>query len=535
MPKAPVLKRLSRAAAAVAFGFSVARAMLGDDVADGVGLEAGRMGRRLRGWIPTRVHINSLISQSGLTTLARARFLDRNNGYATSARECFAANLVGDGIMPSWKSPLDDAESAAAQKKDVHRAFELWTEEADSEGANDFYGLQKRIANELFVAGECFVRRRPRYLNSGLHVPLQLQLLPSEMLPVWLTMPLENGNVIRQGIEFDKIGRRVAYHFWKAHPGDQTVVPKWGERVRIPAGDILHVFMPAEVGQIRGLTRLTPAIISLWMLDIYDDAELDRKKTAALFSLFIKRPDPEGQFFTKEQAKAAQPGADATSADVRLEPGSAQVLLPGEEIQVAAPADSGHSYDAFQYRTLTRICAGLGLPYAGVTGEVLKANYSNMRAALIEARRRAEAVQKGVMIFQFCRPVFRWFVDAAVLAGALDLDGYADDPVPYLNNKWIPPRWQWIDPMKDRQAEILAVNAGFKARSHVIEEEGRDPAEVDQRIADDKARADRLGLVFVGTDRITKEIAASPTEDFDEPSPPPAEKGPRPQPHVNPE
>ena len=73
---------------------------------DGIGLEAGRMGRRLRGWIPTRVHVNTLISQSGLTTLARSRFLFRNNAYAKSAAVCFKSNTVGDGIRPSWKSPL---------------------------------------------------------------------------------------------------------------------------------------------------------------------------------------------------------------------------------------------------------------------------------------------------------------------------------------------------------------------------------------------------------------------------------------------
>ncbi len=528
-------ERIGRGAiAAFSSGFSGIRAMLGGDVADGVGLEAGRMGRRLRGWLPTRVHINSLISQSGLTTLARARFLARNNGYATSAVECFASNLVGPGILLNWKSPLDKEEEAAAQKKDVQDLWDRFVSQADAEGVNDFYGLQRRVAAELFVAGEVFVRKRPRRLSAGLAVPLQLQLLPSEMLPVWLTLILENGNVIRQGIEFDKIGRRVAYHFWKAHPGDQTVVPKWGERVRIPASEILHVFSPMEAGQIRGLSRLTPAIISLWMLDLYDDAELERKKTAALFSLFIKRTGEDGGFFTAEQAKRAAAGDDATTSDVKLEPGSAQVLMPGEEIQVAAPADSGGSYDPFQYRTLTRVCAGLGLPYAGVTGDILKANYSNMRAALIEARRRAEALQHGTMIFQFCRPAVYWFLDAAHIGGALAFEGYAADPAPWRNSEHIPPKWLWIDPFKDVQTEVMSVNAGFKARGMVIEETGNDPVEVDRRIAEDKTRADGLGLQFAGTPPLRSELEETPTQDQDTaPATAPQKASPQPA-YVNP-
>jgi capsid protein len=99
--------------------------------------------------------------------------------------------------------------------------------EADAEGITNFYGLQKRVARELFIAGEVFVRLRPRYISDGLSIPLQLELLPSEQLPLWLTMPLSNGNWIRQGIEFDRIGRRVAYHFWRVNPGDITQAPKF--------------------------------------------------------------------------------------------------------------------------------------------------------------------------------------------------------------------------------------------------------------------------------------------------------------------
>src|SRR5947207_2495456 len=72
---------------------------------DGTGLESGRFSRRMSGWVPARDHINTLISASGRTTLARARYLVRNNAYAMGAVESFASNLVGAGIVPSWEMP----------------------------------------------------------------------------------------------------------------------------------------------------------------------------------------------------------------------------------------------------------------------------------------------------------------------------------------------------------------------------------------------------------------------------------------------
>jgi lambda family phage portal protein len=265
----------------------------------------------------------------------------------------------------------------------------------------------------------------------------------------------------------------------------------------VPASEILHVFDPVEAGQLRGLPRLTPAIVALWTLDGYDDAEMERKRTAALFTAFIKRADADGSLFDEEAERKAKSGDGI--ATVTLEPGRAQVLMPGEDIAVAAPADVGPNYEAFQYRALTRVSASLGLPYAGVTGDMVRANYSNQRAALVEMRRRMEALQFGCVVHQFCRPVASWFLDAAVIGGAIDLPGYADAPQKYRSITWIPPKWAWVDPLKDVQAEAVAVDNGFKARSQVIEAQGDDPLEVDHKIAADQSRARELGIVIKGS------------------------------------
>jgi capsid protein len=66
----------------------------------------------------------------------------------------------------------------------------------------------------------------------------------------------------------------------------------------------------------------------------------------------------------------------------------------------------------------------------------------------------------------------------------------------YQRCKWIPQRNDWVDPLKDRQAEKLAVDSGFKSRSDVIEAEGFDPVLNDERIAADAEREEELDLVF---------------------------------------
>ncbi|PKP68873.1 MAG: phage portal protein, partial [Alphaproteobacteria bacterium HGW-Alphaproteobacteria-5] len=46
------------------------------------GYDAAQSSRRLRGFQPTRAHVNTLIAAAGPEMNARARWLVRNNGYA---------------------------------------------------------------------------------------------------------------------------------------------------------------------------------------------------------------------------------------------------------------------------------------------------------------------------------------------------------------------------------------------------------------------------------------------------------------------
>ena len=468
-------------------------------------LEGAMSKRRLRGWNPPLENINALVASGGPKLLARSRELVVTNGYAANACEAFAANLVGDGIKPS--SLIADP----ALRDSVQRLWLAWTDEADADGLTDFYGLQAMVAREMFVAGECFVRLRPRRAKDGLLVPLQLQLLQSEMLPFEKTEADPNGNPIRCGIEFDLIGRRVAYHFRRRHPGDSTdqrlAIP---ETVRVPAEEVLHIYRPIDAGQIRGLPHVAPAMVRLFLLDQYDDAELDRKKTAAMFAGFITKTAPEDPMM-------GEGAADLDGAAIAsLEPGTMQVLLPGEDVKFSSPADVGGGYEAFQYRTLLAVSASLGLPYHLVTGDVRQANYSSLRAELVEFRRRIGQLQHGVMAHQLCRPVWRRWLETAVLSGALDTD-----PTALRAVQWIPPRWDWVDPLKDIQAQVLAMEAGITSRRKVVEATGYDVEEVDRDNAADAARVKELGLSYKTSPGETQGARATPrtNPDPNEPDP----------------
>lgn len=437
-------------------------------------LDGAIASRRLRSWRPALENINTMISQGGLSLLSRAREMVVNNGYVANAAEAYASSMVGDGIKPS---PLIEDENT---RKLINKLWLEWTWQSDADGITDLYGQQAMIARELFVAGECFCRIRKRYTSDGLISPVQIQLLQSELLP-YETMDLPNGNRLRHGIEFDKIGRRVNYHFYRNHPGDITNKSSI-ERSIVPADEICHIYKPLDAGQVRGLSEIAPAMVKLFILDQYDDAELDRKKTAAMFAGFVTSEPGEDIF------------DDAEDGLLPLEPGLLQMLNPGQDIKFSEPADVGSNYEAFQRRVLLAASAAMRIPYHMVTNDVSGANYSSLRASLVDYRRRISQLQYSTIIHQFMRPVWGAFVEGLWLSGKLDIPAGEVDAIKAAN--FIPPKWDWVDPLKDISAAILEMKHGITSRRKVVESKGSDIEEIDAEVAADLQREEELAISY---------------------------------------
>ena len=445
-------------------------------------------GRRTRAWAVGNPGAVAALAYTQDGLRAKSRDLVRRNAWAAAGIESFVANAIGTGIKP--QSMVADQD----QREAIQTLWRDWCEDADAAGLTDYYGLQALACRSMLEGGEALLRLRWRRPADDLPVALQLQVLEAEHLPLTMNQELPGGNLVRAGIEFDRLGRRIAYHLYRSHPNDGSLTPMSSvgglETVRVPAEDVLHLFRPLRPGQIRGEPWLTRALVKLNELDQYDDAELVRKKTAAMFAGFITRVAPEDSLL-------GEGSADANGVALAgLEPGTLQILEPGEDIKFSAPADVGSSYAEFMRQQFRAVAAAMGITYEMLTGDLTQVNYSSIRAGLLEFRRRCEAIQHGVFVHQMCRPIWRAWMDQAVLEGALMLPGYSRRRRDYQAAKWIPQGWQWVDPQKEFNAMKLAIRGGLMSRSEAISAHGYDAEDVDREIASDNARADGLGLVF---------------------------------------
>jgi len=454
--------------------------------------EGAATGRRMGRWGMSSAGPNSTLFSSLNTLRGRIRELRRNNPLADGGCETYVSNVIGSGINPRWT--FKDNKTL---KQQILELWNDWIEESDFYNLVNFYGQQSQGVGAMIDAGEFLCRFIDVWPGEYDTIPLKIQLLEADHLDETFNSVASNGNEIRMGIEFDKkTGRRVAYWVWNEHPGEMLSFKSAAkERIRILAQDMLHIYKPVRIGQMRGRPWLASIIVKLHEIDQYEDAELVRKKTAAMFGGFITQ-EIDYEALAMNQSLLGKILSVQGESVVGLEPGTFPVLPIGKDVKFSNPADVGVTYLAWMKQQLREIAVGIGITYEQLTGDLSDVNYSSIRAGLLEFRRRVNQLQHQIIIHQFCRPIAARWMDTAVMCGALDIPDYYRNRRKYLRIKWCPDGWAWVDPLKDMLAEQLARRIGSKTLTKIIAERGEDIENVLEEMAEENKLIDLHKLIL---------------------------------------
>lgn len=451
---------------------------------------AGGNGRRTRGWLAPGNGPNDSVTGNAQSLRNRSRQQYRNNGTARSIINRLVSNLVGTGIKPRSL-----AENKSFQRK-AQDLWDVWGKESDPEGALGIYGQQAQAVNCWLQAGECFIRRRDRREADGLSVPMQVQVMEPELCPVHYNT-MNGGNPVRAGIEYNRLGQRVAYWMYKSHPGDMALLNADSTQLRrVPADQIIHLYDPIRPGQSRGVPHLSAVLMRMHDVDDYDDATLMRQKIANLFAGFITSPAAGETGLGNLANSQGEEGEDAP--EVGLESGLMQELGEGEDVKFSDPPDAGSTYSEFltwQYRMAT---AGSDMPYEIATGDYSNLNDRTARFMFLQFKRFVQQKQEHLISHQFGHRLWSdWWVPRAVLSGALTAQGYANNPRKYTKVQQVPQRFEHLHPLQDAQAAEKWMRLGVRTRGQTVAENNNlDIETFNEQAAAENEQADELGLVF---------------------------------------
>jgi lambda family phage portal protein len=280
------------------------------------------------------------------------------------------------------------------------------------------------------------------------------------------------GTLIHNGVEIDEETRRpVAYWFHSAPESAYAVNQRGQPLTRIPASEIIHGYTQRDEDQPRGFPDGHAVLQKLKMLDEYNKAELiaaqDEACTVRTYEA-EEGADPEG-FVDLTDAE----NSDAAQALVQdKSPGQSEIIPRGYKMRVHTPQHPNRELTNFKNSMLRDVATGLNLEYSNYTNDWAGVSFSSVRSGTISERDHW-ITEQNQFICQCKTPMFLAWLESFLslsISGNLPTSKFEK----FAEHEFRGRRWMWVDPIKDMNAAVVAVNNGWRTNAQVASDLGGD-------------------------------------------------------------
>ncbi|PIQ26136.1 phage portal protein [bacterium (Candidatus Blackallbacteria) CG18_big_fil_WC_8_21_14_2_50_49_26] len=435
--------------------------------------DAAKVNRLTRSWLGTANTIDMELRTDLDRLRARSRDMANNNDYIRRFLRMVERNVAGHSgfILQARSNDFGKPDSLANAA--IEKAFYLWARKGSCEvsGKLGFADVQRNLCKAIARDGEALVRK-VRGTQSGNDYGFALQLLDVSRLATMVNRNPTNGqNAIIMGVEINEFHRPIAYHLHEQAPGGSQ---GQGKILRIPADDIVHLYLPEHAEQTRGIPWAHSAMLRLHNLKGYEEAAVIASRVGAAKMGFFTTPDGSPAGLADGQDDAGEFMADA-------EAGTFGVLPQGYQFQSFNPDYPQNQYGAFVKSCLRGIASGMDISYNSLANDLEGVNYSSLRSGALEERDQWMTVQNW-FAEAFLTPLFEEWLKLALLNQKVVMPNGSAIPLAkfdkFREHIWQGRRWAWVDPMKDIEAARLAVQSGVSSPQQIAAQMGMDIEDV---------------------------------------------------------
>lgn len=421
----------------------------------------------------------------------RSRNLERNNPHVRRYIQLMQDNIIGhSGFQLQVRAFQPDGKTYDTYGNDaIESVWTDWARVATSDGLMTFIEACRMVVRTWSRDGEVFIQKRSGRKFGTLGVAFKF--VESDHVDETLNRVHPGSkNRIRMGIEIDEDDRPVAYHVLTTHPGEHVWAIGNRKYVRIPANEMIHIYVKSRPGQTRGEPPMCAIMTDAKMLAGYREAEITNRRLAAAKSGFFVRDENAGP--VSGVADAVDP--DSGQLQMEVEPGVMSVLPNGYDFKAFDASASQTDYAAFERQILRSIAAGLGPSYFDLAMDLENVSYSSVRQGALSDRDFYRGMQR-FFIDRFAVPVY-----AHVLQNILDFGETGLPSSPRVYAKFLkaatfrPRGWQWVDPQNEVKAAIEARKGRMASLTSQLAEQGLDFEEVAMQIAEEDKLLETLGI-----------------------------------------
>ena len=440
--------------------------------------------------------------QQFLRAIERAREFDRNNMIVGQGITRLIDNVMQDGVT------LDVNTGDAELDKALQDRWTTWCDDRDACDVRremSFKRLAKLSLRSVLVDGD------------ALHLLLKDGRIETVEGHRVRTPRRTQRNVVH-GVLLDAASD-VPLEYWiiPESRANVTATIRVGDVRRMPVRDgdgqrqALHVYNPKRFSQTRGFTVFAPIVYPLHMHDDLQFAKLVQAQVSSCLGFIRETPlETLGGDVEQRGERTTQTMGDGSTRLVEgLSPGMEIFTRPGERITAFSPNVPNAEF--FQHATLVLgiVAVNLNLPLAVLLLDPSNTNFSGWRGAIDQARIGFRSIQEW-FIEQFHRPVYEWKVRQWLSEEVWLRQRAQGDGIRALGHRWNPPRWPYIEPLKDAEADALRLAKNLTSPRRLHAERGCEWAEMVREIVDD-----RKALIVSAIEAAAEINAAYPEAEID--------------------
>lgn len=434
---------------------------------------------------------------------ARARHLAANNEHGKRFLTLCATNIVGRQnprlqvrAMRDQRDPNKPTTLDKAANETIEGHWDKWGRTCDlSARHKTLYSLLRTIVKGVARDGEAIIRV---VRNRSLPYGMALQLLESDRLDEGLNARLDNGNVIRQGVEIDSTLRAVAYHIKTSHPGDSYTTGRPGTE-RVPASEIYHLFTADRAEQVRGVTWFHAIIMRGSIIHNFEEAAVIAAQVGAS-KIAVLESDIENA----TSANVGDGLADSKVGgipQINAEGGELIDLtqFPGVRLNSWNPEYPHQNFESFLKACLRGVAAGFDVAAHNLTGDMTDVTYSSARIAEL-AERETWMIAQDWLVSSFLQPLYEDWLALNLLSGNIrfPVSGKAIPAERFEKfrsaSRFQGRRWSWVDPLKEASANLMNLEACLTSRTRLAAETGEEFDDILDELAAENAAMKAAGI-----------------------------------------
>jgi lambda family phage portal protein len=450
-------------------------------------------------WGTTTRPIDADIRTALTAIRARARHLAQNSDHAKGFLRIVRNNVVGaEGYVLQSRAQTPRGKPDSRLREQVEAEWRAWCRRGVCEvsGRFSWRELQRHVIETVARDGEAFLR----LVDVDNPWRLALQVIDPETIDTQYTGEYQ-GRAVRMGVEMDDYRRPIAYHLYGEPPVNQSSYRTGTDRYRLPASELLHIYLPEFAWQTRGVSWLAVAAWRLNMLTATEDAEVTAARaSASKFAAYEAQewaappqPAAPGLVDANGQPLTTDPGSFAQD----IKEGSMEVVPYGYKLNLLDPQHPNGEMPAFLKWGLRSIATGTGVSYNTLGNDAEGVNYTSLRFFLGVERdlwRERQDWFEG----ELPQPVFdAWRANAVMLGRLTPRPNHPDE---LARVHWQPRRWEGPDPAKQAQADQQDLANGTTTLTEILARKGRDfddhLAEKINELARIKQAAESAGLTL---------------------------------------